>query len=225
MRRSSKRAACAPKKKRTITAISRARSGAAAVDCGALGHHRSGAAELPDAKRARFVERYQLPAYDAGVIAASRPLADYYEAAVAAGAEPKLASNWIMTEVLALLRDRDLDIGQSPGRGGGARRPDSHGHGGHAVGEDGEGSLRRHGRNRRRPARVVERLGLRQIHDADLLSGIVDRVLAAFPDEVEKYRSGKTNIMGHFVGQVMKETRGQANPGEVNRLLRERLGS
>jgi aspartyl-tRNA(Asn)/glutamyl-tRNA(Gln) amidotransferase subunit B len=195
------------------------------VDAARLAEIEAALPELPDAKRARFMDRYQLPAYDAAVIAASRPLADYYETAVGAGADPKLASNWIMTEVLGLLRDRGLDIGQSPvgatalaglicmvsdGTLSGKMAKEVFA----AMVESGE-----------EPARVVERLGLRQIHDENLLAAIVDRVLAAFPDEVAKYRGGKTNIMGHFVGQIMKETRGQANPAEVNRLLRERLGS
>jgi aspartyl-tRNA(Asn)/glutamyl-tRNA(Gln) amidotransferase subunit B len=71
---------------------------------------------------------------------------------------------------------------------------------------------------------VVKRLGLEQIHDAGALLAVIDKVLAGNADQVETYKSGKTAVLGHFVGQVMKETRGQANPAEVNRLLRERLG-
>lgn len=193
------------------------------VDDAWLERVRKSLPELPETKRARFVSQFGLPAYDAGVLAATRPVADYYETVVAAGAEPKLASNWIMTEVLALLNERGLEIAASPiGPGALAElvrlvqdrtlsskmAKDVWA----AMVESGEGA-----------SAVVERLGLRQIHDEGALVAVVERVLGANAAQIEKYKSGKTNLFGHFVGQVMRETRGQANPEAVNRLLRERL--
>jgi aspartyl-tRNA(Asn)/glutamyl-tRNA(Gln) amidotransferase subunit B len=179
--------------------------------------------ELPDAKRARFEQAYALPAYDAGVMTATRALADYYEAVVAAGAEPKLASNWVMTEVLALVKERGLEVEAAPitapalaglvrlvadGTLSGKMAKDVFA----AMVESGESA-----------AAVVARLGLQQIRDPDALAAIIDAVLAASAGQVAKYRAGKTNLLGFFVGQVMQRTRGQASPGEVNRLLLERL--
>jgi aspartyl-tRNA(Asn)/glutamyl-tRNA(Gln) amidotransferase subunit B len=193
------------------------------VDAAWLERIRAALPELPDAKRGRFVRQYGLPAYDAGVMTATRALADYYEAAVAAGADAKLASNWIMTEVLGLLRARDLDLAQSPvappalaGLLGMVRDGTLSG----KMAKDVWAAMVESGEEA--PA-VVARLGLRQIRDAGALLAVIDRVLAANAPEIAKYRAGKTTVFGHFVGQVMKETRGQANPAEVNRLLRERL--
>ncbi len=180
--------------------------------------------ELPDAKRTRFESQYKLPAYDAAVMAATRALAGYYEATVAAGADAKLASNWIMTEVLGLLNARGVAIESSPitpARLAGLVQLVTDGTLSSKMAKDVWAAMVETGD----PAPVVvERLGLKQIHDSSALLAVIDAVLTANAGEVEKYKAGKTNLMGHFVGQVMKETRGQANPGEVNRLLRERLG-
>jgi aspartyl-tRNA(Asn)/glutamyl-tRNA(Gln) amidotransferase subunit B len=193
------------------------------VDAAWLERVRQALPELPDAKRARFVRQYGLPAYDAGVLTASRALADYYEMAVAAGADAKLASNWIMTELLALLNERGLDIGASPidaAALAGLVRLVQDGTLSSKMAKDVWAAMAASGDA---AAIVVERLGLRQIHDTGELGAVIERVLGANAAQVEKYRAGKSNLFGHFVGQVMKETRGQANPAEVNRLLHERL--
>jgi len=180
--------------------------------------------ELPDAKRARFESQYKLPVYDAAVMTATRALAEYYEATVAMGADPKLSSNWIMTEVLGALNARGLDIGSSPitpVRLAGLVHLVADGTLSSKMAKDVWAAMLETGDT---AAVVVEQLGMKQIHDPDALRSVIGAVLAANAGEVEKYKAGKTNLMGHFVGQVMKETRGQANPGEVNRLLRELLG-
>jgi aspartyl-tRNA(Asn)/glutamyl-tRNA(Gln) amidotransferase subunit B len=180
--------------------------------------------ELPDAKRARFESAYRLSHRDAATLVATRALADYYEGVVAAGADPKLAANWILTELLAHLNEQGLEISQSPLPAAGLAE---------LVRLVGDGTLS--GKMAKEvfaamlasgegATAVVERLGMRQIHDPQALLAVVERVLAAHADEVAKYRGGKANLFGFFVGQVMKETRGQGNPGEVNRLLREKLG-
>ena len=193
------------------------------VDAAWLETVRSALPELPDAKRARFQSQYQLPVYDAAVMTSSRALAAYYEAAVAAGADPKPASNWSLTEVLALVNARGVDISQSPvGPAALAGLVAMVGDGtlSSKMAKDVWAAMVETGEDART---VVQRLGLEQIHDAGALLAVIDKVLASNAGQAEKYRAGKTAVLGHFVGQVMKETRGQANPAEVNRLLLERL--
>ena len=180
--------------------------------------------ELPDAKRARFVSQYGLPGYDAGVLTASRALGAYYEQVVAAGAAPKQASNWMMTELLALLRDRGVEIEAAP-----IAAPDLAGlvkrvEDGTLSGKMAKEVFAEMAASGEDADRVVARLGLQQIRDPGALGAVIDRVLEANPGQVAKYRAGKTKLFGFFVGLVMQETRGQANPSEVNRLLDERLG-
>ena len=180
--------------------------------------------ELPDAKRVRFESAYRLPSKDATTLVGTRALADYYESTVAAGADPKLAANWILTELLALLNERGLEPAQSPLDPGGLAalvRLVSDGTLSGKMAKEVFAAMIETGES---AAAAVERLGLRQIHDLGALLAVVEGVLAAHPAEVAKYRSGKTNLFAFFVGQVMKETRGQGNPAEVNRLLREKLG-
>jgi aspartyl-tRNA(Asn)/glutamyl-tRNA(Gln) amidotransferase subunit B len=193
------------------------------VDDAWLDEIRRGLPELPDAKRARFQSQYGLPAYDAGVMTATRALADYYETAVAAGADAKLASNWIMTEVLALVKERGVDLDASPVGAQALAALVRLVAAGTLSGKMAKDVFAEMVASGEAPAVVVARLGLKQIDDSGALLPLVEQVLAENPSEVAKYRAGKTQVLGHFVGQIMKRTRGQANPGEVNRLLREKL--
>ncbi len=180
--------------------------------------------ELPDAKRRRFREQYGLGAYDAALLTSTRALADYFEKAAAGGIAPKRVANWIQTEVLALLNARNLDIEASPlapaalagllrlvesGTLSGKMAKDVFA----AMAESGESA-----------PEVVARLGLRQITGDASLRPVVERIVARHPAEVAKYRGGKTKLLGFFVGQVMRETRGQANPSELESLFRQILG-
>jgi aspartyl-tRNA(Asn)/glutamyl-tRNA(Gln) amidotransferase subunit B len=182
--------------------------------------------ELPDEKRERFTGQYGLNAYDAGVLTAQRALADYYEEVVAGtAAAPKAAANWVMGELTGALNRSGLDISQSPVPA-------------HALGElldkiedgtvsgklakqvfealwQGEGSVEE----------IIARRGLTQITDETSIEALVDQILAANPTQVEQYRSGKTQVMGFFVGQAMKATQGKANPRQLNEVLRRKLES
>jgi aspartyl-tRNA(Asn)/glutamyl-tRNA(Gln) amidotransferase subunit B len=194
-----------------------------AVDTAWLQRVRAALPELPDAKRARFESQHGLPAYDAQVLTANRASADYYERVVAAGVDAKLASNWVMTEVMALVNERGVGIEAAPVGPqalAGLVRLVQDGTLSSKMAKDVWAEMVATGDA---AGAVVERLGLRQIHDAGALTAVIDRVLGDNAAQIAKYRAGKTNLFGHFVGQVMKETRGQANPAEVNRLLRERL--
>jgi aspartyl-tRNA(Asn)/glutamyl-tRNA(Gln) amidotransferase subunit B len=180
--------------------------------------------ELPDAKRERFMAEYDLKAQDAEVLTAGRPLADWFEALVRAfPADPRLAANWIIGELSAALNRDGLEIDDSrvsPAALAGllARIADNTISGKIAkeVFEamwSGEGSA----------DAVIAARGLKQISDTGTLEAIVDSVVAAHAGQVAEYRAGKDKLLGFFVGQVMKETGGKANPAEVNRILKERL--
>jgi len=180
--------------------------------------------ELPEARRARFVADFGLSDYDADVLTAERDLADYFEQTVAAGADPKKAANWMQGE---LLRECNAS-GQNPlsclltpsGLAGLIRLIDDNVISG-KIAKQIFPELFANGAD---PAAYVRQKGLVQISDTSALEDAVDKALADNPAEVEAYRGGKTKLMGFFVGQVMKATRGQANPALVNELLRKKLG-
>ncbi|MGM0563590.1 MAG: Asp-tRNA(Asn)/Glu-tRNA(Gln) amidotransferase subunit GatB [Pseudomonadota bacterium] len=183
--------------------------------------------ELPDAKRQRYVSELGLSDYDAGVLTSSKTVADYYEAALAAGAEAKLAANWVNGELAAALNKNELEIDQSPVTpsllaGLLARIADDTISGKIAkqVFEslwNGEGSA----------DEIIEAKGLKQITDSGALEGIIDEVMANNAEQVDNYRAApedkRGKMIGYFVGQVMKATQGKANPGQVNQLLKQKL--
>ncbi|HLU05141.1 MAG TPA: Asp-tRNA(Asn)/Glu-tRNA(Gln) amidotransferase subunit GatB [Woeseiaceae bacterium] len=180
--------------------------------------------ELPDAKRQRFVEQYDLRPGDAEILTVSRALADYFETA-AAHSDPKLAANWILGDLSAALNRDGLEIDDSRISPEGlaellARIADSTISG--KIAKDvfdamwaGEGTA----------SEIIDSRGLRQITDASTIEAVVDKVIEANPGQAAEYRSGKDKLLGFFVGQVMKETKGKANPAEVNRILKQRLNS
>ena len=181
--------------------------------------------ELPDAKRHRFAEAFGLSDYDAALLTAEREVADYFEATLAAGADAKLAANWINGELTAALNRDDLPItaapvGPSALAGLLTRIGDATISG--KIAKDvfaamwlGEGTA----------DAIIEARGLKQITDTGALEAAVDAVLAANPAQVEQLRGGKDKVLGFLVGQVMKSTQGKANPAQVNALIREKVGS
>jgi aspartyl-tRNA(Asn)/glutamyl-tRNA(Gln) amidotransferase subunit B len=183
--------------------------------------------ELPDARRARFVASYGLPEYDADVLTASKELADWFEAAVAAHPNAKALSNWIMSDVIRIANEAAVD-----GEADYTKIPLSPAHlaglvalidDGTISGKIAKAVLPKMIESGDDARTVVDREGLVQVTDEGAIVAVVDRVLAANPDKVAEYRSGKDKLFGFFVGQVMKESQGRANPASVNRLLKERL--
>ncbi|HEY5642396.1 MAG TPA: Asp-tRNA(Asn)/Glu-tRNA(Gln) amidotransferase subunit GatB [Woeseiaceae bacterium] len=181
--------------------------------------------ELPDAKRARFVEQYGIKNDDAAILTLSRPLADYFEQAVdAAGTDAQLVANWVVGDLSAALNRDGLDIEDSrvaaEALAGLLRRIADNTISGKIAKQvfeamwAGEGSA----------DEIIEARGLRQITDTSAIEAVVDKVIAANPGQVAEYRAGKDRLIGFFVGQVMKETGGQANPGQVNQVLKAKLG-
>jgi len=181
--------------------------------------------EKPRVRRARFRETYGLPDYDAGVLTADRAVADYFEAVVPHAADSKVASNWVMGSVLRALKERSLvvtDFPVDPEALGELTVLVEEGTISQNTGKDVfERMLESPGTGARE---IVEAEGLAQVKDSDQLAGWVEEALDAHPDEVERYREGETRLLGFFMGEVMKRSRGQAEPGTVNRLLREKLG-
>ncbi len=181
--------------------------------------------ELPDAKKARFISDYGLSAYDAGVLTASRELADYYEQTVAeSGADAKLVANWVAVELAAYLNKHAVELADSPVNatmlGGLVKRIADNTISGKIAKEvfeamwNGEGDA----------DAVIEKQGLQQITDSSAIEAIVDEVLTNNPAQVEQFRGGQQKLMGFFVGQVMKATQGKANPQQVNQILKAKLG-
>ena len=178
--------------------------------------------ELPDAKRARFVAEYGLSPYDAAVLVAEKETASFFET-VAKGRDPKLAANWMMGDFFAALNRTGRSIENSPVSAAALGRlldllADKTINGRIAkevleamvdTGED--------------PAAIVEARGLRQVTDAGAIEAAVDQVLAANPDKLAEYKSGKDKLFGFFVGQVMKAMAGRGNPDLVNQALKSRL--
>ncbi|CAM4383996.1 MAG: Aspartyl/glutamyl-tRNA(Asn/Gln) amidotransferase subunit B [Legionellaceae bacterium] len=194
------------------------------VDSEVIEDIRQSLPELPQQKKQRFVEQYQLNEYDAAVLVSNRDLAMYFEQVVALSyVSSKLAANWIMGELAAALNKANLEIAQSP------ISPTVLGELLQRIADNtisgkiakivfeavwaGEGS----------PNEIIAQRGLKQVTDEGAIEKAIDDVLRAFPEQLADYRSGKDKLFGFFVGQVMKVTKGQVNPQQLNQLLKEKL--
>jgi aspartyl-tRNA(Asn)/glutamyl-tRNA(Gln) amidotransferase subunit B len=175
--------------------------------------------ELPAQKRARLMARYGLPAYDAGVLIAEPAVADHFEAVAAAGADPKLAANWVMTEALAVWNEAGTIEVTAP-RLAALIALVQGGRVSHQSARKVYTLLRTDPAD---PGVLAERLGVVQVGDTDQLAKWVDEVLGAFPAEVARYKGGEQKLIGFFTGQVMKKSGGKADPKGVGPLLVERL--
>jgi len=185
----------------------------------------AGLPELPWEKLDRFVLQYGLPEYDAGVLTASRPVADYYEAVASGVGDAKLAANWVMGELAGALNKAGLEVECSPVDAGSlagllARIED-----GTISGKIAKEVFEAMWAGEGEADTVIEARGLRQITDNSAIQQVIEQVLADNPDQLDQFRSGKDKLFGFFVGQVMKATRGKANPAQVNELLRKALSS
>jgi aspartyl-tRNA(Asn)/glutamyl-tRNA(Gln) amidotransferase subunit B len=177
--------------------------------------------ELPDAKRARFIEEYGLPPYDAGVLVAERASADFFEQ-TAKGRDPKLAANWVINELFGRLNKEGLDIARSPVSAsalGSIVDLISQGVISGKIAKDLFEIVWREGGD---PRAIVEERGLKQVTDTGAIEAAVDAIIAANPDKVAQAKA-KPTMLGWFVGQVMKATGGKANPQAVNELLKSKL--
>ena len=185
-----------------------------------MAEQRAGLPELPEARRTRLETAFALPAYDARVITSEVPLAEYFEAVVGAGVEPKTAANWVMGDVMTSFNETG-QFPVSPARLAALVGLVRDGVVSHQAAKRIYGEL---GGSPDDPRAVAERLGLLQVSDQDALGRWVDEVLAGHPGEVARFHAGEAKLMGFFVGQVMKKSRGKADPKGVQTVLAERLG-
>lgn len=184
---------------------------------------RTGLPELPDDKKNRFMSEYDLSSYDAGVLVADRACADFYEE-VATGRDPKVAANWVTVELFGALNKARLEIGNSPVSApalGGLIDLLADGTISGRIAKDVFAEMFASGRE---AEAIVAEKGLWQVTDVGAIEAVVDEVLAGHGDKVAAYRGGKEKLFGFFVGQVMKATKGMANPKAVNEILRRKLG-
>jgi aspartyl-tRNA(Asn)/glutamyl-tRNA(Gln) amidotransferase subunit B len=178
--------------------------------------------ELPDAKKARFIEAYKLSAYDAGVLAAERESAAFYEA-VAKGRDPKQAANFVMGDLFGALNKLGVGIERSPVSAENLGRLIDLVADGTISGRLAKDVFAAMVETGQDPATIVEERGLRQVTDAAAIERAIEEVMAREAGKVAEYRSGKEKLFGFFVGQVMKATQGKANPAAVNEILRRKL--
>jgi aspartyl-tRNA(Asn)/glutamyl-tRNA(Gln) amidotransferase subunit B len=187
-------------------------------------HVRKDLPELPDAKRDRFKSEYGLNDYDAEVLTATRELASYFESVVkAAGSDAKLCANWVMGDLAAALNKAGLEIEQSP------VQPDRLAGLVQRIADDTiSGKIAKQvfealWESDDTADAIIEKQGLKQITDTGAIEAIIDEIIAANPDQVAGYKSGKDKLFGFFVGQAMKATGGKANPAQLNDLLKKKL--
>ncbi|WP_297965837.1 Asp-tRNA(Asn)/Glu-tRNA(Gln) amidotransferase subunit GatB [uncultured Anaerovibrio sp.] len=180
--------------------------------------------ELPDARKARLEEQFGLSAYDAGIITSSQEMAEYFDAVIETGADAKLAANWIMGDLSKNLNAESLEISDSPVD---AKRL------GEMIGLISKGTIsskiakkvfEEMWKSPDSPEKIVKDKGLVQITDTKAIEEIVDKVIQANQKAVEDYKSGNKKAIGALVGQVMKQSKGKANPQTVNQLLAQKLG-
>ena len=179
--------------------------------------------ELPADRRARFITQYGIREYDAQVLTLTRETGDYFEAAVKVSGDGRSTANWVVGDLMGLLKAAGKEIADSP------VKPEHIGelvvliNKGELSGKLAKEILPRMFETGESPAAIMEREGLKQISDTGALEKIVDDVIAGNPKQVEQYKSGKTAVLGFLVGQVMKASRGQANPAAVNEVLKKKL--
>jgi len=180
--------------------------------------------ELPDVRRKRFMEQYSLSFADASQLNAERSLADYYETAVeASGGNARATANWIRSELLRELENAGVTAAKSPVPALELGRLVSMIDEGKISGKQGKDVLVAMFASGRSAAAVVEEKGLVQVSDTGEIDQVIDEVIAASPRQLEQYRAGKETLFGFFVGQVMKASKGKANPKVVNERLKEKL--
>ena len=179
--------------------------------------------ELPDARRARLIKTFGLSEYDAGIITSSRAMAEYFDAVVDAGADAKAAANWIMGDLSKNLNADGLTIESSPVEATRLSEMIQLIAKGTISGKIAKTVFAEMWKCPDAPSKIVKDKGLVQITDTGAIESAVDEVIAKNPKAVEEYRGGKKKALGALVGQVMKLTRGKANPQLVNQLLAKKL--
>lgn len=180
--------------------------------------------ELPDEKKHRFIKDYGLSAYDASVLIAERPRAEYYET-VAKGRDSKLSANWVINELLGILNKEGRSIKDSPVSATQLSELVGLISDNTISGKIAKTVFADMFETGKDASTIVEEKGLKQVTDTGAIESVIDEVLTENPDKVEQYRGGKDKLFGFFVGQVMKKSQGKANPQMVNELLKGKLSA
>lgn len=178
--------------------------------------------ELPDAKKDRFVEQYKIPEYDARVLTSTIELSEYYEEVARHFDDFNMLSNWVMTEVLRRVEDVEESF-EVPFEAEDFAILLNQVKKGKISNNAGKKVLREMFETNKKPLDIIKEKGLVQISDESAIEELVDKILAANPQSIEDYRAGKDRALGFLVGQVMKESRGKANPQMVNKMLRNKM--
>ena len=194
------------------------------VDATLISEARGALPELPAEKKARFVTEYKLPPYDAGVLTAQKAVADWFEECVGITKDAKTVSNWVMGELMRLLKETGEEIGETKVTPKGLAALLTLLKDGAINAKQAKEVFEEIFKTGKDGAAIVEDKGFKQVSDEGDLEKVIDEILAANAENVERYKAGQDKLMGFFVGQVMKATKGQGNPGVVNKLLKKKLG-
>ena len=184
---------------------------------------RSRLPELPAERRARYINEYNLSEYDASVITTSKKTSDYFEACIKSGCDPKSASNWLMGDITRYLNEKELEPSDIPFTAEQLASLLSLIEKGTISNSAAKKVLAEMFNEPENPSKIVEKLGLVQVSDEGALKQMVDDVLAANPQSIVDYKAGRDRAIGFLVGQIMKASRGKANPQMINKLLKEAL--
>ena len=179
--------------------------------------------ELPEARRSRYVSEFGLPEYDAQLITQSKVLSDFFEEAVSKSSNPKLVSNWIMGDLMRILKDKGLEVEQIPFPAEYLARMIKLIESGKISGTIAKKVFEKMFESGKDPETIVKEEGLEVVSDEGALVGIVKSILEKNPQSVEDYKNGKEKAIGFLVGQAMKGTKGKANPQIINKILKEEL--
>ena len=179
--------------------------------------------ELPDAKRARFVSEYGLSDYDAGVLTATREMAEYFETVALSSGDAKMAANWVTGDLQAVLNKNNWNLAESPIQAKRLARLIKRIKDGTISGKIGKTVFEAMLEDGSDVDQIIESRGLKQVTDSGAIESLVDEVITNHPEQVQQFRDGKEAVLGFLVGQAMKLSLGKANPGQVNQLLREKM--
>jgi aspartyl-tRNA(Asn)/glutamyl-tRNA(Gln) amidotransferase subunit B len=179
--------------------------------------------ELPNQRKNRFISSFKLPEYDAEILTQSRDIADYYEKVIDMTDDYKSASNWVMGDVLKVINENKIDIKEF------CISPDNLAELINIINDNTiSGKIAKEIfpemlKENKKPLEIVKSKNLLQITDTTAISKVIDNVLSNFPDEIGEFLNGKEKVFGFFIGKIMQETKGKANPKIVNELLREKI--
>jgi aspartyl-tRNA(Asn)/glutamyl-tRNA(Gln) amidotransferase subunit B len=197
------------------------------IDDAWIAQVRAALPELPNARKARFVNEYGLSRYDAELLTGRKDVADYFEEAVKARANPKALSNWIVGDLFRVLKERKLDeqlyLVRWPLAASNLAQMVQMIDQGKINGKIAKTVFEAMLDSNKTPQQIVSEKGLEQLSDLGIIEAAIDQVLAANPKQIAQYQSGNDKVFGFFVGQIMKATQGKANPQKVNEILREKL--